>query len=500
MSSPSCRGLGRPLRLVVQRELYAADNGCRVMRVAFEDDASGDDDDADCLLLPACLGPSHRPRALAVKQVSFASPEGPTAVVHEAALHLSLGHDDVLRCLHAWTGPDVATHVDDEDRADGKERLIIEVGTELPGWHEDGRIASRRFVDQEEMLASAEQRGHGFLYLLLDLARGTLWEALGVSDETSTLHETGDDDSGRPGEERLWRWTLQTARALAYLHSEDVGVVHRDVNPWNIYILRRRRRAARWMSRSGEEEENAATGSSSEGGEDEEDEEDAVLADFGMAAHLPRPPPPPLDEGLPKEEDGAEKCRKKKEDRLLCEGAAPMTSSARASMYSAPELGGASDAVPCGYGAPADVFSWGLTFVAAWTSARGEAATASDVVAAVEAVRAAGDLSVLPSTWGCCMGCRTNRGGRVRRAACRQAEALRDAVGRAVCLAQEKRPRMSDVVRALRQWVDCAPSDACAAGEQDEEGGSAGDGRAAADELGGGLMGALIDGRCDRIG
>ena len=63
--------VGRRLRVV--RELYSAPNGCRVFRVSD-------------------VHAPHQPE-YALKQVSFGTPEGPRAVMHEAGVRTGLARD-----------------------------------------------------------------------------------------------------------------------------------------------------------------------------------------------------------------------------------------------------------------------------------------------------------------------------------------------------------------------------------------------------------------------
>ncbi|CAE7588631.1 nekl-3, partial [Symbiodinium sp. CCMP2456] len=42
------------------------------------------------------------------------------------------------------------------------------------------------------------------------------------------------DGGQRPMEASIWRWLLQMARALAYLHK--ISILHRDVKPANIFL------------------------------------------------------------------------------------------------------------------------------------------------------------------------------------------------------------------------------------------------------------------------
>ena len=92
--------VGRRLRVV--RELYSAPNGCRVFRVSD-------------------VHAPHQPE-YALKQVSFDSPEGPRAVMHEAGVFSSLRHDCILRHVASWTSDADVAQLDDDARVMGARR------------------------------------------------------------------------------------------------------------------------------------------------------------------------------------------------------------------------------------------------------------------------------------------------------------------------------------------------------------------------------------------
>ena len=92
--------VGRRLRVV--RELYSAPNECRVFRVSD-------------------VHAPHQPE-YALKQVSFDSPEGPRAVMHEAGVFSSLRHDCILRHVASWTSDADVAQLDDDARVLGARR------------------------------------------------------------------------------------------------------------------------------------------------------------------------------------------------------------------------------------------------------------------------------------------------------------------------------------------------------------------------------------------
>jgi serine/threonine protein kinase len=97
-----------------------------------------------------------------------------------------------------------------------------------------------------------------------------------------------------------------------------LGVVHRDINPWNVLTVKANK---------------------SEG------ERGIRLADFGLAVQLQRGP-----EGDVLDLSG-----------LQAHGSEPLDESALGSLYSAPELGSEQ------YGQSVDVFSLGMTLLALWS-------------------------------------------------------------------------------------------------------------------------------------
>jgi len=147
-----------------------------------------------------------------------------------------------------------------------------------------------------------------------------------------TSHTVGRSKQPTVEERALWTQSLCTALH----HCHRCGVLHRDLNPWNVLVAARA---------------------------DGERGRCARLADFGLAVELQ---PEAQLQGI--EADGAQ----------------PLDESALDSLYSAPELG------KC-YGYAADVFSLGMTLMALWATAdigRGAAARSSDdLVTHVEAAK-----------------------------------------------------------------------------------------------------------------
>jgi len=135
--------------------------------------------------------------------------------------------------------------------------------------------------------------------LIFEACDAELWDAL-----------TGGWPHGHVDAGDRRRWSLQLCRAVAHCH--DLGVLHRDVNPWNVLLVMEGTCPTRANAR---------------------------LGDFGLAVS---------PEG---DLRGWE-----------TPGAAALDASATGSLYSAPELGDV-------YSFPADVFSLGMTLLAIWNSA-----------------------------------------------------------------------------------------------------------------------------------
>ena len=423
-------------RLQVSKELYSAPNGCRVFRVRD-------------------VHAEHQP-SYALKQVSFDSPEGPRAVTHEAGVFSSLRHDCVIGHVASWTSDVDVSQLDDDARTLGTQRARM-LGTnehsdfnhhgdeiEVPTW------ARSCAVDDAAMLADATRRGHTYLYILMELALATAWDALGFLDEEDEAFNRNGPvtvTTSHVDDQTIWRWTVSTARALQLMHGDVVNAVHRDVNPWNVFIVDRVK--AGMAKTLGGGWKFAAS------------ERDATLGDFGLAHRLPKIGPslasaPGTRGYVPLSE------------RLLWgtrgrRGASDLTPSAKSSMFSAPELGadagdadtnrhlGTFSGSSSGYGAAADVYSWGLTVLAMWCDDGGDAR------ATVRAVRDAslagtargesgwgvggggrgsvlGDGMMLPNRWG-------------RR--CPFPGTLRDVVARTVRLDPEARPSADEIVKTL---------------------------------------------------
>lgn len=173
--------------------------------------------------------------------------------------------------------------------------------------------------------------------VLMEACDTILWEALtGGPDWVALAGAT-------PAVADRRAWTLQLCRAVQHCHQHRV--LHRDINPWNVFLVR---------GRFGPQ--GAAV----------------RLGDFGLAAQLP--------EGVVGLSGVEEQ-----------HGASALDESALGSLYSAPELGGAS------YGLAADVFSLGMTLLALWVSADCDCNEDGVVQATEDAKAAGGQLQKFPA-------------------------------------------------------------------------------------------------------
>ena len=166
--------------------------------------------------------------------------------------------------------------------------------------------------------------------LLMELCGGDLW---------TRVESAMDGGAAIPAADRE-RWSRQLAGAVAHMHER--GIVHRDLNPWNVFVV-------------------------NEGGK-----ENVKIGDFGLSVRCA------VGETLSGEATA---------------GAAPLDPSAIGSLYSAPELGSDS------YGHSADVFSLGVTTFVIW-AADPSKRTLDDVITAVEALHDTGKLDGSGKTGG----------------------------------------------------------------------------------------------------
>lgn len=124
----------------------------------------------------------------------------------------------------------------------------------------------------------------------------------------------------------------------AVQHCHKLRVLHRDVNPWNVFLVRR-------FSEASHDKALPAIA--------------CRLGDFGMACQL---------------SPGCETLQ-----GIEADGAVALDESALGSLYSAPELGKS-------YGFPADVFSLGMTLLAIWAASEGSGSEDA-IITVVEAVK-----------------------------------------------------------------------------------------------------------------
>lgn len=154
----------------------------------------------------------------------------------------------------------------------------------------------------------------GKLLVLMERCDAVLWDVLAGEPAWESVYGAAQPLSLHDCK----AWTGGLCRAVQHCHS--LRVLHRDINPWNIFIACEQRPAATGGVRF-----------------------TAKLGDFGLGVLL----------------DGSEELI-----GLEAPGAACLDDSALGSLYSAPELGHR-------YGFPADIFSLGMTLLALWSRADG---------------------------------------------------------------------------------------------------------------------------------
>lgn len=147
-----------------------------------------------------------------------------------------------------------------------------------------------------------------------------LWDAISNG-------EAWPPNAAQPTQAERETWTISLCDAVQHCH--NIRVMHRDISPWNVLLVRQNSGNADTVDKADTTSGTMVRYS-------------ARLADFGLALQLP---------------SGIEE---------LCgvetEGAVDLDESAMGSLYSAPELGKS-------YNFAADNFSLGMTLFAIWTAA-----------------------------------------------------------------------------------------------------------------------------------
>eukprot|EP00445_Apocalathium_hangoei_P071007 CAMPEP_0204130324 /NCGR_PEP_ID=MMETSP0361-20130328/13293_1 /ASSEMBLY_ACC=CAM_ASM_000343 /TAXON_ID=268821 /ORGANISM="Scrippsiella Hangoei, Strain SHTV-5" /LENGTH=382 /DNA_ID=CAMNT_0051082883 /DNA_START=36 /DNA_END=1184 /DNA_ORIENTATION=- len=168
-----------------------------------------------------------------------------------------------------------------------------------------------------------------------------LWDALtppgGAWNLPAAAAYTGELQPDPVGlHTRLLHLSLQLCQAVRHCHA--LRVLHRDLNPWNVFLARCPGQLPSWNLRVG---------------------------DFGLAAQLPE--------------------NVKEFEGLRAEGCTALDESALGSLYSAPELGKR-------YGLPADAFSMGMTLLALWLAGACKGG-ADELVGVTEAAKAEAEVA-----------------------------------------------------------------------------------------------------------
>ncbi|KAK3251637.1 hypothetical protein CYMTET_39029 [Cymbomonas tetramitiformis] len=254
----------------------------------------------------------------ALKQVPMPTPENARSALREVEIFSRLRSPFVLRCCTSWIGQDVAEDGTLDLPLAGQPCSIVPP------------IAS---MDQYERIDAP-----CYLYILMELAQCDLWDVL--VEGSSGSKALCVDDVVR------WKWTLQLAQGVDYIHS--AGVVHRDFNPWNVFMCRKYH--------------------------------NLVVADFGMSMQLPLG-------GVVSPCNGDD-------------GLTPLDTSCKTSLYSAPELAQELD-----YSHKVDVYSWALIVIVIWLhspSGMVEGCSSTQPLCTERVVEVLQDIqrtSLLPAKW-----------------------------------------------------------------------------------------------------
>lgn len=290
-----------------------------------------DQDHANPANLTLYLGPSIGQGTSGIVYPIVSSADGKHSLKRDMLIHRTLHDDRSVPDFDCPTSVAAMRYVAKEVKLDENTRSSILKEVYLH------KTCSKNCSGVVQYLFSGEAHGENpTLIVVMGACKGELWDVLcayrqdvfrsvskgsvkpGLERQASGV-STSSCGSGSskitsylPSEGERLSWTQCLCETV--LHCHELGVIHRDLNPWNVLIAAERNTDA---SRR------------------------ICLADFGLAVRLPSP----LAEL----------------SGLESEDAVALDASALGSLYSAPELG-------VQYGLPADVFSLGMVLLAIWST------------------------------------------------------------------------------------------------------------------------------------
>jgi serine/threonine protein kinase len=240
-------------------------------------------------------------RRYALKRVASTGDRASAGV--EARLHRAAGtHPHVLRLFHSWE--ELQAQASDPPPQPGPRAATRHGAQQAPGLPAAPRAAAdlalgRLSADCAGVVGEGLQSSSRWVAtLLLERCQGDLWSALNAQPSSSS--SSSSSSSGGPGGVMIplavrARWTAELCSAVAHCHA--MGICHRDVSPWNVFVTTAHRQtttatatAASANNRGLEAAQPANAGSAASGQAGDcfgRAFGSLKLADFGLAAQLP---------------------------------------------------------------------------------------------------------------------------------------------------------------------------------------------------------------------